>query len=430
MSSIEKETTAWLCVYKTLDKLGLNYEQLTCQDPDPNAWDLKRKELHSVVLELYLADTTSTQERADTCLTYARRANTAWLHQYKTPLWSQDMLEAAKPLVKGLAKLKDFHKRYKEGLTAADITVLLATLDKWRRQGRRVSRQVRWGHWDDRLAANVSGAIQFCYANVFRFGDANCAAGEEWDPMERLTRASVSYSTSVPGHPQEMHMDPPKYKCANRHTGHKITGVFEDGPINWPCAVDHLMACDPVAANRTDVTPLFRDTRNIHLDAKAKDGTYVAAGPPLRGPFIRTVIMQLIRENPKWFGTRDPLHFGTHSLRIGAMNDLLDSGADYFTISALGRWASTAVLDYHRMSRDKAHGWHARAIAQAVKTAREKGAGHEAYLESASSSSCLRLRTQRRASAVACTSSGRARVAAARSQTTLVSWSRTGRSLR
>jgi hypothetical protein len=119
-----------------------------------------------------------------------------------------------------------------------------------------------------------------------------------------------------------------------------------------------MIASDPVRYEDRHRTPLFRDTRGLR---DLGDGTFEGGGKPLSNAFIRKLIRQLVRANPEWFGARDPESFGIHAFRIGAMNDLLDAGADFFVISALGRWVSQSVMDYHRMKRSTEYAWRKKA---------------------------------------------------------------------
>ena len=395
-SAVQKRTTAWFKFEQVLQKLRLPRESIISQPRDPLSWEEDRVELHLHLLHLYVAHVTETQERADTSVTYARDLNRAWLKQYNVTLWTESMFTDLKPVIKGLARIKNFHKRTKHGISATDLSILLATLQEWGRSGRRISPRSREA-WDERLVANVAGALVFCHGNMFRFGDSTTPDGEDFDPLERLTRSSVRLSGTTHGHARSISVKPPKYKVANRHTGHTLVGTFAADPTNWASAVDHLLAVDHVnPRDGGDDTPLFRDTRGVRVNGKLRDGSFMASSVPLAGRFVRGIIHELIEANKDWFGDRLPEHFGTHSLRIGAMNDALAAGASYFEISALGRWVSQSVLDYHRMPIHKASEWHTKAVDAAVERALGNLPAHLAdRLSSAMAAAPFRKRTAR-----------------------------------
>ena len=143
-----------------------------------------------------------------------------------------------------------------------------------------------------------------------------------------------------------MTMKPPWYKVQNRYAGNELTStVRTEDELNWPAAILVMNGAVPMLDKDKANTPLFRDTRGV---ARRKDGTFPAGGSPLPYKFVLKVLRELITVNADYFGTRAPKDFGLHSFRIGGMNDLVDSGASFFVVSALGRWTSQSVMDYHR----------------------------------------------------------------------------------
>ena len=430
-AKVRAYTTAWAAFDRTLNKLGFPLDKLTCQTAEWTQWDEDRYTMHETLLDIYVVEISKGHQRAETAVTYARSVAKSWIRVHGTVLWPEPMFEQLKDTTKGFARIKDFAKRERAGLTAADITVLLATLQEWVRTGKQWGRRAR-EVWDTRLAASVSAALCFCYGLLYRFGDATVPDGEDFDPRERLTRASVWHSEKQAGVPATMSVDPPVNKCANVHTGRMLSGLFSSDSINWPTAVDNLMACDPVASHLRHTTPLFRDTRTSKLDSKARNGTYEAGGLPLSGKFMRRVIRGLVADNKFWFGDRVPSLFGVHSMRIGALNDALDSGATLFDVVSLGRWTSESVFAYHRMPRAKRHEWQKRSIDVSRGTARadmikagvseEVADRRQSKLDSAANACAFTEQTRREVRPRIAGLSGRAMAEKAKGQLTLDGW--------
>ena len=208
-------------------------------------------------------------------------------------------------------------------------------------------------------------------------GEALTPQAQEFDHTERLTRGSYRIEQAA-GHAPLMTMTPPLYKVTNKFSGHQLTGtVREDDPLNWPKAIIVLDGIVPMHPADKAITPLFRDTRGVQ---RRKDGTFPAGGKPLPYKFVLSTLRELIRVNTRHFGTRTPGTFGLHSFRIGGMNDLVDSGASFFVVSALGRWTSQSVMDYHRMTRESEDQWQRRAIQYALTQARNH---HAAIMQDA-----------------------------------------------
>ena len=311
--------------------------------------------MHEWLLSLYVAAVSEKHERADTSVSYARNVAKEWLRIHGTVLWPNPMFAELHEVTDGLAKIKDFSKRQREGFSAADVAILVRTVHKWARDGKRVGKgQARW---DNRLASTVAALMIFCFQKLYRMGDATCPDGEDYNADERFSRASVWFSENIAGTPREMTLDPPVNKCANRFTGHPISDAFTDECTNWPSAIDNMLSADPVPHHQRHETPLFRDTRTSKRRA---DGTFQAGGLPIGGAFMRRTIRALVKANVGWFGARLPALFGLHSFRIGGLNAALDAGATYMECCALGRWVSTSVIAYHRMPKAKAHDWQRR----------------------------------------------------------------------
>lgn len=278
-------------------------------------------------------------------------------------MWPKEILDESKALVHGLSRMKQYVARWREGFSGRDMLVLKSTLLRWCRIGRRV--QSNEPHiWDERLTQSFLAAIEFAHGETFRFGEATTPDGDAFDPVTRLSRDSVSVSRSGNANPDVMSMAAPGYKSTNRFQGQALTmEIHEDDVVNWPSAVERLLRVDPVDPAKARNTPLFRDTRYCR---QLRNGLFASGGNPLSPRFVRKILRDIVGDNRDWFGTRLPTMFGVHSFRIGAMNDYLDAGVDYFEISALGRWTSSSVMDYHRMRRSSAHAWKRKALHQSL----------------------------------------------------------------
>lgn len=342
--------------YRVLKELSFPADRLVSQSSDWNTWDEDRYQMHEWLLQMYIAAVTENHERTETSVSYARNVDKEWRRSKGTVLWPEPMFANLSDIFKGLAKIKDYSKRPREGFSAADVAILVRTTHRWARAGKRVGQgQARW---DTRLASSVSALMVFCFQRLYRMGDATCPQGETFRPDERFTRASVWFSEPLPDTDREMTLDPPVNKCSNAHTGRLITGAFNDECTNWPSAIDHMIAVDPVPHHLRHVTPLFRDTRD--MGKRHKDGTFKPGGKPLAGDFMRRTIRALVSDNKEWFGNRLPGVFGLHSFRIGGLNAALEAGASYMECCSLGRWASASVLAYQRMPKAAAHQWERR----------------------------------------------------------------------
>ena len=430
-STKQLQITARLAFNVVLKKLGLDPNKLRIQSSYFQSWDEERYALHATLLSIYISEVTQTHERASTSVRYARSVAKTWQRLYKTVLWPEPMFDNIKPMIKGLEKIKDYAKRERNGFSAPDVAIIVQTLHRWERQGRKIGPNSR-DRWDQRLVANVAAAITFTYGNMYRFGDATCPEGEKWCPEMRLSRASVRFAPEVPGMPREVGLDPPTNKTANQHTGRQITGVFSDDCINWPSALDHLLAVDAVPQHLSHKTPLFRDSRKSPLDGQLRDGSFAAGGVPLDGAFVRRTLKTIVRENAAWFGDRTEETFGLHSFRIGKLNDCLDAGASYFQCLSLGRWASDSVFKYHRMSKARAHEWQRKSAANAFdssKSEMRRAGVEEAVVEQrtellteARGCAPFYMRTSRTAVPRKGRLSGRAMAILGERQTTLNAW--------
>ena len=92
---------------------------------------------------------------------------------------------------------------------------------------------------------------------------------------------------------------------------------------------------------RVDDSPLFRD-------------------PATGKPFEYEYMLQIVR----WLMTcigEEPLHFGTHSLRIGGATALQAAGASETVIRTMGRWASDIFRIYVRACYEHCVSWTAKA---------------------------------------------------------------------
>jgi hypothetical protein len=359
--TIEGHATAVWKFFEFIQALDIPLSSLTSQRADASKWDTDTWEFHGLLLSHYCARVARTQRKPDTCKVYARRVQQFWIKTYRTTLWSDQHFTDLAPVTAGMARISTYVAQWREGLTAADTYVLIRTLRRWHAEGRRISPNRR-ATWDTRLVNTICASFEFAYGELFRYGEATSPDGDEFDPRTRLTRAHRRVVVHVAdGAPSKTTiLRPPKYKSPNRYSGVELTGEHcASDPLNWPHAMERMLESDPVQHSDMARTPLFRDTRGLQ---RTRDGNYEGGGKPLSNSFIRGLIRRLVKANPAWFGARDPASFGIHAFRIGAMNDLIDAGADYFVTSALGRWVSQSVMDYHRMKRPTEYAWRKRAM--------------------------------------------------------------------
>lgn len=429
-AKVQTYTTAWKKFQDVLSDLNFPVSILQ-EKGSALSWDEEKFSMHETLLAIYIAEISPGHERADTSMAYARSVSKSWNKIHKVVLWPEVMFEAFGTTNKGLDKLKDHTKHEREGTSAADIAIMTLTLREWERKGKRVSNR-QGDVWDTRLVSTVTAALCFCYGLLYRFGDATVPDGEDFDPRQRLSRASVWYSKKCKGVPDSMTLDPPCNKVSNAHTGRPLSGNFTEDCINWPAAVDRMIACDRVPHHLRHTTPLFRDTRKSKLCSASRDGTFEAGGKALSGHFMRRVIRSLVKENQEWFGTRTPDLFGIHSMRIGGLNDALKGGASLFDVASLGRWTSDSVFRYHRMTKTVAHEWQQRSIDVSFGEARNEmvragisedvANARQARLDAAKACRPFSERTERIAVARPSRLSGRALAEQSSKQLTLDAW--------
>ena len=375
---------------------------------------------HTKLLFNYCAKVTITQDRGDTCRAYAAQVQSFLRDTFSLSLWPKDIMASLGPVVRGLTRMKDYVARWREGLSGSDLMVLKLTLMQWCRQGLKV--QANEHHtWDERLVDSVMASFEFAYGETFRYGEATTPEGDDFNMVNRLTRKSVKVKASGNDSPDIMVCKAPGFKKTNKFSGMELTHqISQDEPINWPTAVSRMVSSDPIKKEDEESTPLFRDTR--YCKHQRKDGTFAGGGKPLNPRFIRNVLRRIVKANRDWFGTRTPEQFGVHSFRIGAMNDYLDAGADYFEISSMGRWCSTSVLDYHRMKRETQHEWKRKALHHSLSNALRPGAEANIAKKTLELTKLMRSR----AAAMATKIAAAPRHKKAR-QTTLTHWARMAR---
>jgi hypothetical protein len=173
-----------------------------------------------------------------------------------------------------------------------------------------------------------------------------------------------------------MRIKPMKFKVHNKFSSDYITGeIVPTDPLNWPSHILQMMKLDPVLPEWRSRTPLFRDTRGLQRDQHGRfpPGSAIhGGGNALKYRDMLATLRKAIDAESgagKWFSGRPSSEFGLHSFRIGCMNDLVAAGASYFVVSAMGRWTSESVMEYHRMQTSTAHHWARRAKHHAMSEA-------------------------------------------------------------
>ena len=205
-------TTAVQKFLAFLADLGVPQAALTSQDRSSSNWSSDRWALHSALLSAYCSRVTKTQKTANTCAVYAGKVANTWHQAFGVELWPTAMSTELKPYIDGLFKIKMFVSVKREGINAADTLILCQTITAWARQRRRIRPRGPAHYWGGHFAATNIGLYQFANGCVFRYGEANCPAGKEFDVAYGITQGDVSIVKGVQGKPDIMRVKPPKYK--------------------------------------------------------------------------------------------------------------------------------------------------------------------------------------------------------------------------
>ena len=105
--------------------------------------------------------------------------------------------------------------------------------------------------------------------------------------------------------------------------------------------VTNMLRVDPTPAGKGTSTPLFRD-------------------PSTNKPLSYEFVLGWTRKLMVAIG-EDPLHFGTHSYRIGGATALFGAGANETIIRTMGRWSSDLHRLYVRACFEQCCEWSAKA---------------------------------------------------------------------
>ena len=154
----------------------------------------------------YCEHVTTTQQKAATCKTYARKVNTFWQSMYGRTLWTEYMFSELKDYLDGLSKIKHFVTKFRDGLRAPDVCVINKTLKRWNglpigaaSNHFRSSTMPPPPRWNNALITTFCALFEFVYGEKFRTGEALTPQAAEFDPTIRLTRASYTV-TQAAGH--------------------------------------------------------------------------------------------------------------------------------------------------------------------------------------------------------------------------------------
>ena len=372
--------TALTKFLKFLDDMSIPAQALKVQHPDSRCWPRKRRQFHEALLTSYCSTVTETHKTATTCRAYASKVANFWIKAYHVPLWPDEMFDDLQDYIKGLIKIKMHVANVRLGLSAPDVMVMLRTIHSWSRLQLCTTPRGPKYKWGGHYTCTVGASWVFTYKVALRYGEGTAPSGKDFDHVTHLTRASVRVVDGVRGGPSIMEVTPPKFKVNNRHSDKIISGEIDPSdPLNWPSHILRMMELDPVEPAWASRTPLFRDTRPLVRDpatGRFPPGSSKAGGADaLKYSLMLTTLRRVITAESgpnQWFQGRSPMSFGLHSFRIGFMNDLVAAGASYFVVSALGRWTSESVMDYHRMQQQTAHRWARRASNFAMAAALEE----------------------------------------------------------
>ena len=324
-TTLQGTTTAMTKFLRFISELGIPPAALCQQDSDPSRWSSTRRELHSTLLTAYCSSVTKSHKTAKSCVVYAGKVANSWRQMFGVPLWPSYMFTNLSPYVDGLFKIKMYVKEKRQGLDATDTLVLCQTITAWSAVRRRIRKQGPAHTWGGHFSAVVIGAFQFANGEVFRYGEANCPAGKEFDEAYGITQGDVSIIQTPPGQPDIMRVKPPKFKVRNSHSSEYIScEIRPEDPLNWPTAVLHIMRLDPIHSEAERLlTPLFRDTRSLlwcPVRGGFPPGSACHGGAdPIPYRQTLTILRDLIAAESGpglWFnGRHGP--FALHSFRIG-----------------------------------------------------------------------------------------------------------------
>jgi hypothetical protein len=382
-NTLEGKATAVSKFLTFLRDMDVPAAALTSQSRNPLEWTDDRHQFHEALLVGYCSRVTVSHKTAASCMQYASHVAIHWRKAHGRTLWTTEMFDNLKPYIRGLIKIKAHVAKKRLGLSAPDVLVLLRTLEYWSRLRMRTTKRSKW-RWGGHYTSAVGASYAYTYGVALRYGEATTPSNKDFDHVIHTTHADVEVIPGVRGGPAVMRIRPPKFKVNNKFSSDYITGeILPDDPLNWPSLILKMMALDPVVPQWRSRTPLFRDTRGLARDKHGRFPPGSAShggGDALKYHVMLTTLRAAIDAESApglWFNGRPSAEFGLHSFRIGCMNDLVAAGASYFVVSAMGRWTSQSVLDYHRMQEATAHHWARRAQHHAMSVALDETRPHE-----------------------------------------------------
>lgn len=187
------------------------------------------------------------------------------------------------------------------------------------------------------LEANLAAMLEVCFAGLLRSCEVALNTKKTtrhkgvFDPEVHSTRADCTHSLRN----DETGIEYATYyarnsKSRDKATRHdKLKRILPSGDyIDASRALLRLSERDPVMPAERATTPAFRN--------------------PLTGLAITTdQFLQVLRHILGQLGL-NPMHFGTHSIRIGSATALFVRGGDEIVIKTMGVWSSDAFLKYIR----------------------------------------------------------------------------------
>jgi hypothetical protein len=190
----------------------------------------------------------------------------------------------------------------------------------------------------DPAQANWRAALSVAFLGMLRGEEFAMDSDKAWRSADRLARADIKEIT-----PERMVVMMHPCKNMKYLSGKTVPLVIGAGGvyIDAVAEVQNMLKVDPASDRPKHLVPLFR-VPSTNASVAKKD---VHA-------LVKT-LMAAVSENP--------VHFGSHSLRIGGATALFAQGADPTVIRTMGRWSSDIYRLYVRACFERCCDWTKRA---------------------------------------------------------------------
>ena len=190
----------------------------------------------------------------------------------------------------------------------------------------------------DPLHANIRAALAVALQGLLRSQEYALKPGKTWSNKVHLSRKDIAELTME----RLVLMMAP---CKNmKHLSGKTCPLVIGAGGSMVCAireVQNMLKVDPTPPGEAARTPCFRDPSN-------------------NTALSTTQILSMVRQMATALG-ENPLHFGTHSMRIGGATALFAQGADETVIRTMGRWSSDIHKLYVRACFERCVEWSRKA---------------------------------------------------------------------